>query len=626
MARGAAFTLFLWLVFAPCHIAAQEAVNYGSVGGRVTDATGATLATAAVVARHLDTNVRTSTDTGPDGRFRFPYLRVGTYEIAVRKSGFADSTRTLTLTAGSAFELPVTLSVAAVEADVAVTAEAPLLETARSQIAATVTRAEIDNLPLNGRNTLDLALFVPGVSPTNVGGSGQLFPETSAVPGVGLSINSQRNFSNNYLVDGLSANDDAAGLSGLSLGTDAVGEMQVVTTGAQAELGRALGGYISIVTRSGTNRLSGDAYHFQRDDSLNGRNALSGTKLPMRQAQFGLSVGGPIVRDRTFYFVNAERRHLDQTGLSTIAPENVAVINDRLVTVGYGGPSVATGEYPQPVRATHLIGKVDHHQDSGGHLSVRYSLYSVDAENSRGAGALNAPSASASLDNSDHAVAVGHVRSLTPTTVLEARGQFAYGDLEAPPTDPVGPSVSIQGVAGFGRLAGNPTGRRNRMYQAVGNLSHQAGAHALRTGIDVIHNDSTITYPTRQQGQLHVQLAHEFSRRRVLEPGVHANVRRYGSRSVESEPGVLRSGRVEDSSRSHRQSRPSLRPPVDGNDRRRHQQRLAACRPGLVAVWIRSDNRSRIWRTCSSTGCRCGRLPTRSCRPGTPPIRIVCDR
>ncbi len=94
----------------------------------------------------------------------------------------------------------------------AVTTEAPLLETARSQIAATVTRAEIANLPLNGRNTLDLALFAPGVSPTNVGGSGQLFPETSAVPGVGLSINSQRNFSNSYLVDGLSANDDAAGL------------------------------------------------------------------------------------------------------------------------------------------------------------------------------------------------------------------------------------------------------------------------------------------------------------------------------------------------------------------------------------------------------------------------------
>ena len=467
--------LVFWclLVLLPRLAGAQETVNYASVSGRVTDATNATVAAADVVVRHVDTNVRATATTGPDGRFRFPYLRVGVYEISVRKSGFADLTRTLTLTAGSAFELPVTLAVATVEADVAVTAEAPVLETARSQIATTVTRNEVESLPVNGRHTLDLALLAPGVSPTNVGGSGQLFPETSAVPGVGLSVNSQRNFSNNYLVDGLSANDDAAGLSGLSLGMDAVGEMQVVTTGAQAELGRALGGYISIVTRSGTNRLSGDAYFYQRDDSLNARNALSGTKLPMQQSQFGFSTGGPFARDRTFYFLNVERRNLDQTGLTTIAADNVTTINRRLAEVGYGGQPVATGEYPQPVRATHATAKVDHHISGSDHLSLRYSLYDVGAENSRGAGALSAPSASAGLDNADHAIAVGHVRSLTPTTVLETRGQFAYGDLQAPPTDPFGPSVNIQGVAAFGRLTGNPTGRVNRMYQVVANLSRR---------------------------------------------------------------------------------------------------------------------------------------------------------
>ncbi len=415
-------------------------------------------------------------------------------------------------------------------ADVAVTTEAPLLETARSQIAATLTRAEIANLPLNGRNTLDLALFAPGVSPTNVGGSGQLFPETSAVPGVGLSINSQRNFSNNYLVDGLSANDDAAGLSGLSLGVDAVDEMQVVTMGGQAELGRALGGVISIVTKSGTNRLSGDAYLYVRDDSLNARNALSGTKLPMDQAQFGFSTGGPAVRDRTFYFVNVERRHLDQTGLTTISPANVAEINRRLTDVAYGGPLVATGEYPQPVRATYLTGKVDHHLSGSGHLSVRYSLYDVGAENSRGAGALNAPSASAGLDNADHAVAIGHVRTLTPALVLETRGQFAYADLQAPPTDPLGPAVSIQGVAGFGRLAGNPTGRVNRMFQAVANLSHQRGAHAFRTGVDVIHNDLAITFPRANKG------SYGFSSLAAFNAGVYSNqgfTQTFGDTSVD---------------------------------------------------------------------------------------------
>ena len=126
---------------------------------------------------------------------------------------------------------------------------------------------------MNGRNFLDLALLVPGVSPTNIG-STQLFAETSAVPGQGISIGSQRNFSNNFIVDGLSANDDAAGLSGIPYGVDAVDQFQVVTSGGQAELGRALGGYISVVTKSGTNLVHGDVYGYFRDDSLNATNAL----------------------------------------------------------------------------------------------------------------------------------------------------------------------------------------------------------------------------------------------------------------------------------------------------------------------------------------------------------------
>ena len=134
-----------------------------------------------------------------------------------------------------------------------------------------------------------------------------------------MSIGSQRNFSNNFIVDGLSANDDAAGLSGIPYGVDAVEQFQVVTSGGQAELGRALGGYVNVVTKSGTNLLRGNVYGYFRDDALNGANALTGTTLPMHQNQYGASLGGPIVRDRTFYFSNFEQRQLDQSGLTTIA-------------------------------------------------------------------------------------------------------------------------------------------------------------------------------------------------------------------------------------------------------------------------------------------------------------------
>lgn len=479
--------------------AAQETINYASLSGRVTDPQGRVVPGAQVSARQVDTNVTAETATDSDGRFRFAYLKVGAYEVRVRLQGFVDATRTVRLTVGSAFDIPIRLGVAGVETSVTVSGEAPVLETARSQIAGTVPQAEVQSLPMNGRNFLDLALLIPGVSPTNIG-SPQLFPETSAVPGQGISIASQRNLSNNFIVDGLSANDDAAGLSGMPYGLDAVEQLQVVTSGGQAELGRALGGYINVVTKSGTNAVHGTAYDFIRDDNLNAANALSGERLPMNQQQYGGSLGGPAVRNRTFYFTNVEQRLLDQTGLVTVLPENVQVINARLAAAGYPGSPVSTGLYPNPVHSANVLGKLDHRVSGSDQLAVRYSLYDITSHNSRGAGGLNAPTASAALDDVDHSLAVGNTWTISPRTVNETRVQVAYGDLKAPPTDAIGPAVTIAGVASFGTLSSSPTQRLNTMYQLVDNLSHQAGAHALRAGVDVVVNDDTITFPRSVRG------------------------------------------------------------------------------------------------------------------------------
>ena len=478
---------------------AQETINYASVGGRVTDALGAVVPGAHVTARHTETNVKAETDTNSDGRFRFPYLKIGPYEVRVHLDGFADRSRTLTLTVGAAFDIPFVLAVGGLEASVTVMGEATVLEAARSQIAGTVPQIEVQNMPMNGRNFLDLALLVPGVSPTNVNPT-QLFAETSAVPGSGISIGSQRNFSNGFIVDGLSANDDAAGLSGIPYGVDAVEQFQVVTSGGQAELGRALGGYVNLVTKSGTNRVHGTIYDFVRDDNFNAINALSGTKLPMDQQQYGGSIGGPIVASRTFYFSNFEQRLLDQSGLVTVLPENVPIINARLAAVGYPGSPVSTGIYPNPVHSANVLGKVDHQISGSDQVTIRYSLYDVTSKNSRGAGALNAPTASAGLDNLDHSVAFGNTWTISSRTVNETRAQFAHGDLKAAPTDLIGPAVSIAGIASFGTLSGSPTRRVNTMYQVVDNLSHQAGAHALRAGVDFVFNDDTITYPRSNRG------------------------------------------------------------------------------------------------------------------------------
>jgi hypothetical protein len=498
--RGSPFVLLFLVVGAAVRIAsAQETINYASVGGRVSDPSGAVVQGASVTARQTDTNLVNTTKTDQVGRFRFPYLKVGPYEIKVHQEGFADAVRPITLTIGGAFDLPISLAVESAETNVIVESGAAVLETARSQIAGTVTQTEISNLPLNGRNFLDLALLVPGVSPTNTG-SNQLFAETSAVPGQGISIGSQRNFSNNFIVDGLSANDDAAGLSGIFYGLDVVNEFQVVTSGGQAEFGRAMGGYINMVTKSGTNSLHGDLYGYLRNQRFNAANPLSNTKLPSTQAQYGASLGGPIKQDRTFFFGNFEQRQLNQSGLITIAPTSVAAINSRLTATGYQGPQIATGLYPNPVHNTNFLGKVDHQFNARDQFSARYSLYDVHSNNSRGAGALNAVSASAGLDNTDQTVAMSNILTLTPRTVNETRGQFTYSNLDASPIDPTGPAVSISGVASFGRLSGSPTGRLNKLYEITDNISHQVGAHALRAGVDFLYNDLTITFPRSIRG------------------------------------------------------------------------------------------------------------------------------
>lgn len=282
---------------------AQDTIHLASIGGRITDPSGSVVQGAKVTARHTATNVEATTFSGGDGRFKLTYLRTGPYELTVEQSGFAKAVQTLTLNAAAAHDLAIALTVGSTETRVEVGATGEVLEAARSQIAVTVGQTEVANLPLNGRNFLDIALLVPGVSPTNTG-SNQLFAETSAVPGQGISIGSQRNFSNNFVVDGLSANDDAAGLSGVYYGADTVQEFQVVTSGAQAELGRAMGGFINVVTKSGTNTLHGDLYGYFRNQRFNAANPLSNSKLPMTQAQYGASLGGPLVRDRTFYFGN----------------------------------------------------------------------------------------------------------------------------------------------------------------------------------------------------------------------------------------------------------------------------------------------------------------------------------
>ena len=155
------------------------------------------------------------------------------------------------------------------------------------------------------------------------------------------------------------------GLAGNVFGLDTVSEFQVVTSGGQAEFGRALGGYFNVITRSGTSTLHGGVYGFLRNQRLNAANPLSRSTLPLTQGQFGASVGGPVVRDRTFFFTNYEGRRLNTDGILTIAPASAAAINTKLAVSGYGGPllTIGTGAttlYQTTVHTDNAFARADH--------------------------------------------------------------------------------------------------------------------------------------------------------------------------------------------------------------------------------------------------------------------------
>jgi hypothetical protein len=479
---------------------AQQNITSATLGGRVEDANGAALPGATVTAVNVATNQSRASVTDAEGRYRFSYLPVGAYRLRVEQSGFAALTKQLTLTVGQALDVPLRLTVAAVTESVEVNdADAPSVETARTQVAETIVTKEIDGLPLNGRNYLDLAALTPGVTRTNPV-SNQRFPETSSVPGTGLSITGQRFINNGFVVDGLSSNDDAADLPGTFYSQEVIREFEVITSGGIAEFGRASGGVVNIVTQSGSNSYRGRVYGFLRNQRFDARNPLSPTKDPLTQAQYGASFGGPLRRDRTFFFSNFEQTRLNNAAVITITPANVAAVNARLDRIGYSGSRISTGVVPTGFDTTNFLFRVDHRVNESHQLTARYNLYDITSSNARNVGGLNAVSRGTALADRDQTIAAALVSTLSPRTLNEARFQYTRSRLVAPVNDEAGPAVNISGVANLGTATFSPTARDLDTYELVDNVTNARGAHSLKGGADFLLDRVNITFPGALQG------------------------------------------------------------------------------------------------------------------------------
>jgi hypothetical protein len=483
----------------PVFAIAQQAISTASVTGRVLDPSGAAIVGVEVTIRSVDRNQTQRTVTSDRGRYRFAALPVGAYELSASAPGFTERTLALTLAVGDAIDVPIALDVAGVAASVSVSSAAPTIEARRTQVAEEIAPREIDGLPLNGRNYLDLALLVPGVSRT-VQRTTERFAETSAVPGTGISVAGQRNLNNTFIVDGLSANDDAAGLAGTYFGEEVIREFAVVTSGGIAEFGRASAGVINVVTRSGSNARSGRLYGFFRDDAMDAPNPLARREDPLSQVQFGATFSGPLVRDRTFWFGNFEQTRLDRTGIVTVDPSAVTVINNVLDARGYPGPSVATGEFPTGYDTTNLFGRIDHSVSAADRLAIRYSLYDVGSGNARSVGGLSTTSRGTRLDDRDQTVAANWLATGSSASVFELRGQATRSRLAAPPNDAIGPAVSIAGIANFGTSTTSPTGRDLDVYEVSGAYTAQRGDHLLKGGVTAVYERLNVAFPGALQG------------------------------------------------------------------------------------------------------------------------------
>lgn len=452
-----------------------------------------------VTAKHKETNQLLNAVSDAGGRFRFAYMPVGNYEVSCEQTGFKSAVYRFTATIGQALDIVLKMNPGDVTAHIDISYDDLRVETGRTQVTETIVPRDIEVLPLNGRNYLDLALLIPGVSKTNQG-SVQRFAETSAVPGTGISVAGQRNLNNSFIVDGASANDDAADLAGSFYSQEVIREFQVVTSGAVAEFGRATAGFINIVTQSGTNAYRGKVYGFFRNEKLDARNTLAATKDPLSQKQFGGSFGGRIKADKTFFFANFEQTRRSDTSIITILPANVTAINNRLNQVNFAGPRIETGLTSGGYDATNLFGRIDHKIGTNNNFYFTYNFYDISAVNARTVGGLNAISRGTSLKNRDNTFNGGLISTVGSRSLNEFRMQYRKSTLDAPANDLRGPAVNITGVASFGIATFSPVGRDIDLFQVSDGFSIAKGNHSLKFGGEFLYNGLDIFFPGAIEG------------------------------------------------------------------------------------------------------------------------------
>jgi outer membrane receptor protein involved in Fe transport len=482
-------------LLAVCLLAGSAALaqSSGAMSGLVTDPTGAVLPGVSLTATNAATGIGFQTTSTDAGVFVFPFLPVGTYELSAERSGFGTVVRKgIVVTVGANLNLSLAMAVAGQKETVEVTGELPVVETTRSSVAATVAASSISELPVNGRNFMDFVQLTPGVTRD---------PRTGDI-----SFAGQRGTLNSLQIDGADNNNTffgqttgrtGSGRAPYQFSEDAVQEFQVNSNSYTAELGRAGGAVVNVVTKSGTNTFHGTAFEFYRDRDMNANDFINKIFKRPRGAyhyhQFGGNLGGPIVKDKLFFFFDYDgQRNTQQnlvtftlpTGFTLSADPATAALQTR--AINYLTPLASS--WDKTFNQNVYLSKIDWHLTPRNLLSGRWNRQTFTGLGLESSGNVSVEHTGASNVKTD--TLTGQLTStLTNTIVNVARFTYLRDD-EPGQANGINPEAIIKQSGNtlltIGRNNFSPRFTNIKRVQWGDTLSFVHGKHSFKAGGDFI--------------------------------------------------------------------------------------------------------------------------------------------
>jgi hypothetical protein len=544
---GKTVTVLILALLAGITAASAQGGNQGTIEGAVTDPTGAVVSGAELTATNTGTGAIFKTTSKDDGFFAFALLPVGLYDVAVTKQGFATlAEKDVKLTIGAKMSLRLELKVSSRSETVEVTGAAPVVETTRTEVSATVDDQAVANLPTNGRNFIDFVLLTPGVNRDVRGGD--------------LSFAGQRGTLNSLTVDGTDNNNTffgqtlgrtGSGRAPYQFSQDAVQEFQVNSNGYTAEFGRAGGAVINVVTKSGTNSLHGTAFEFFRDRALNANDpiydlqlasaAAAGRALPLKPGyhfnQFGGNIGGPIVKNRAFFFFDYDGQR-NNTGNPVLLTLPTPVNAFQTAAVNY--LAQRSSNYDRTFNQDVYLGKVDYTLNSSNQLSGRYNAQRFDGQAQENSGSTSAQEHTGASNVHTDTIGIQETASFTSNLLNVAR--FSYQrDNEPGLANSINPEANVrnagQTVLFVGRNSFSPRETTIHRQQYGDSLSWIRGHHSLKFGGDILRDGILNFFPGNFSGAYTFASLDDFGRSLLGVP-----VTAPGNTLIEAYPGAGTTG------------------------------------------------------------------------------------